>query len=234
MATGSGEGCDIIVFPEMSLSGYNDPAKFPDSVQPLNSEWVSKFVTLPQKYHIAASAGFIETNPAGKPFITQMLAQDGQMIGSYRKRQVVDEEAELVFIGRSHTHIQAQTAQRRDQSSRSQSARTAITRHVHGCSARWRANRTTFLRPGLYGRRTDEASWQAGFDWYKSHLAERLPIYAREHGLHIAVATQTGATVDEDFPGGSFVFGPDGECLAASPDWSETMLTCDIEIPPER
>jgi predicted amidohydrolase len=85
--------------------------------------------------------------------------------------------------------------------------------------------------PGLYGRRTDEASWQAGFDWYKSHLAERLPVYARNHHFPIVVTTQTGATMDEDFPGGSFVFGPNGETLAATPDWREMLLVHEIEIP---
>ena len=48
------EGSDIVVFPEMSLSGYNDPAKFPDSVKTLDSEWVDRFVKLTGKYEIIA------------------------------------------------------------------------------------------------------------------------------------------------------------------------------------
>ena len=82
--------------------------------------------------------------------------------------------------------------------------------------------------PGLYTRRTDAASWQAGYDWYKGYLAPQLPGYARAHGLYIAVATQTGRTVDEDFPGGSFVFGTDGACLARTPDYQETLLIHDL------
>ena len=58
----------------------------------------------------------------------------------------------------------------------------------------------------------------------KSYLFERLPLYASDSDLYIAVATQTGATVDEDFPGGSFVFGPDGSCLAKTEDYSEQLL----------
>src|SRR6476469_7877972 len=93
-------GCDIVVFPEMSLSGYNDPAVYPESVQPLDSEWVRVFVRMTGQVGIVASAGFIETNPSGgKPFITQMLAQNGEIVGSYRKRHVVDEEAEWFSPG---------------------------------------------------------------------------------------------------------------------------------------
>jgi predicted amidohydrolase len=233
MAQASAEHCDIVIFPEMSLSGYNDPARFPGSVQPLDSEWVSRFVRLTEKYHVAASGGFIEANPDGKPFITQVLAQDGRTIGSYRKRHVVDEEAAWFSPG-DHTPVfrlklaggevacALAVCADSDNPAIFQDAARGGAQVVFHSSA-----------PGLYGRRTDQASWQAGFDWYRSSLAQRLPIYARDFHLYIAVATQTGSTVDEDFPGGSFIFGPDGECLAASPDWSEMLLTHEIEIPIE-
>jgi predicted amidohydrolase len=231
MAQSRAEGCDIVAFPEMSLSGYCDPTRFPESVQPLESKWVEKFVRLTGKYGIAASAGFIEANPEGKPFVTQVLAQDGRMIGSYRKRHIVDEEVAWFSPG-DHTptfHLRltqgeitcalAVCADSNNPAVFADAARGG-TKIVFHSSA-----------PGLYGRRTDEASWEAGFSWYKSYLAERLPRYAREHGLYIAVATQTGATVDEDFPGGSFVFGPDGACLACTLDYAETLLIYDLELP---
>jgi predicted amidohydrolase len=85
--------------------------------------------------------------------------------------------------------------------------------------------------PGLYTRRTDAASWQAGFAWYEGFLAASLPGYARAHRLFIAVATQTGRTVDEDFPGGSFVFGPDGTLLAGTTGPEETLLVHEIDVP---
>jgi predicted amidohydrolase len=225
------EGCDIVVFPEMSLSGYCTPARFPESVQALDSEWLERFVRLTKQYGIAASAGFIEANPEGKPFITQVLAQDGRMIGSYRKRHIVDEEVEWFSAGEHtpvfhlklpHSEIAVALAVCADSDNPAvfaDAARGGAQIVLHSSA------------PGLYGRRTDEASWQAGFDWYKSYLGERLPGYAREYESYIAVATQTGATLDEDFPGGSFVFGPGGECLLASPDWAEMLLIHSVDIP---
>jgi predicted amidohydrolase len=231
MAQASAQGCDIVVFPEMSLSGYCDPTRFPESVQPLDSEWIERFVRLTGQYGITASAGFIEANPHGKPFITQVLAQDGCLIGSYRKRHIVDEEADWFSAGdytpvfhlllpQGEVDVALAVCADSDNSAVFADAARGGAQIVLHSSA-----------PGLYGRRTDEASWQEGFDWYKSHLRERLPRYAREHGLYIAVATQTGSTVDEDFPGGSFVFGPEGECLLASPDWAEMLLVCNLDIP---
>jgi predicted amidohydrolase len=231
MAQASAEGCDIVIFPEMSLSGYCDPTRFPESVQPLESEQVDKFVRLTGQCRIAASAGFIEANPDGKPFITQVLAQDGRIVGTYRKRHIVDEEVEWfspgdrtpVFnLSLPHGEITCALAVCAD------SDNPAVFADAAESEAQVLFHSSA---PGLYGRRTDEASWQAGYDWYKSYLAERLPRFAREHGLYIAVATQTGATVDEDFPGGSFVFGPDGACLACTPDYAETLLIYDLELP---
>src|SRR4051812_28072907 len=83
MARARAAGCAVIVLPEMGLSGYNDPTRFPASTQPLDSAWVRQFVALTAEYGLAASGGFIEANPAGKPFITQVLAQDGQIVGVY-------------------------------------------------------------------------------------------------------------------------------------------------------
>jgi predicted amidohydrolase len=99
MACARSEGCDIVVFPEMSLSGYCDPAKFPDAVQTLDSPWVGQFVELTARHGIIASAGFIEANPAGKPFITQLLARDGRLLAVYRKVHLGEDESDLFSPG---------------------------------------------------------------------------------------------------------------------------------------
>jgi predicted amidohydrolase len=35
---------------------------------------------------------------------------------------------------------------------------------------------------------------------------------------------------DEDFPGGGYVFGPDGTCMFATCDWSEGVLYATLAI----
>jgi predicted amidohydrolase len=231
MSRARDQGCHIAVFPEMGLSGYCDPGKFPDAVQPLDSAYLREFARMTPRHGIAASGGFIEANPAGKPFITQVLAQNGEITGVYRKVHVLDEEAEWFSPGDGTPVFELPLPD------------GPLTCALAVCADSDRPDLfAAFARqgarvvfhssaPGLYGRRTDEASWRAGFEWYRSHLFERLPIYARDNRLWIAVATQTGATVDEDFPGGSFVFSPDGECVAGTEDWSEQLLVHELELP---
>jgi predicted amidohydrolase len=81
--------------------------------------------------------------------------------------------------------------------------------------------------PGLYGSQA-ERDWRAGFEWWRGECMSKLGRYARDNGVHIAVATQAGRTVDEDFPGGGYLFAPDGACVAATPDWSEGVLYATI------
>ncbi len=230
MSEASAAGCDVIVFPEMGLSGYCHPEWYPEAVQSLASPLVQRFVEATVRYGIAASGGFIETNPDGKPFITQLLAQNGHVVGVYRKVNVVEEEAELFSPGGATPSfvlslqgggLQCALAVCAD------SDRPDLFRAFAEKGARVVFHSSA---PGLYGRRTDKASWHAGYEWYKSHLAERLPHYARDNKLFIAVATQTGVTADEDFPGGSFVFAPNGSCIASTDGPGETLLVCDLAL----
>ena len=226
-------GCEVIVFPEMSLSGYCDPTRFPEAVQPLDGPGVAQFVALTARYPLAASAGFMETNPAGKPFITQVLARAGATVGVYRKVHVVDEEAAWFSPG-SATPVF--TLPGREGVVRCALAVCADSDRPDLFAAFAAGGAQVVFHssaPGLYVRRTDAASRQAGFDWYADYLGERLPAIARANGLVIAVATQTGATVDEDFPGASFVFGPDGTILAQTPDYAEMLLIHEIALPGE-
>jgi len=223
-------GCDVVVLPEMGLSGYCDPARFPESVQPLDSPWVRRFVEMTAAHGIAASGGYIEANPGGKPFITQVLAQDGRVVGVYRKVQVVDEEAEWFASGTEMPVFDLHVGDRLVRCALAVCAdadRPDLFEEFARQGARLVLHSSA---PGLYTRRTDAASWREGFLWYKGCLAERLPAYARDYGLFIAVATQTGATSDEDFPGGSFVFGPVRSCLVGTESYAETMLVTDLAL----
>jgi predicted amidohydrolase len=230
MSEAAAQGCQVVVFPEMGLSGYCCNEHYNQSARPLDSSLVRRFVDLTARYGVAASGGFIETNGQDKPFVTQVLAQHGRVVGVYRKMHIVDEEAGLFSPGAETPvfklpiegeELTCALAICADSDRPDLFARFAEqgARVVFHSSA-----------PGLYERRTDEASWRAGYDWYRGYLGERLPGYARDNKLVIATATQCGATADEDFPGGSFVFGWDGSCLARTEDYREALLVYELEI----
>jgi predicted amidohydrolase len=84
--------------------------------------------------------------------------------------------------------------------------------------------------PGLYGRRTDEDSWSTGFSWWEGKSLGDAARHARRLGIWIALATQSGSTIDEDFPGLAALVGPDGEVVDRLPDWHEGVLISDVPL----
>jgi predicted amidohydrolase len=83
--------------------------------------------------------------------------------------------------------------------------------------------------PGLHGSQQTR-DWQAGFDWWRGECERNLSKFSCAGSIYIAVATQAGRTIDEDFPGGGYVFNPAGELIAATPDWTEGVLYAEVDI----
>lgn len=218
-------GIDLIAFPEMSITGYINPARWPDAVLDLGSEFVAEFVEMTSGTPITAVAGIVEYNPSGKPFITQIAASRGELAGFYRKRNVVDDELDWFTPGRPSAQVYIHDTTTFglavcadiDLPAVFQDLARGGAQLVIECAA-----------PGLYGAQATR-DWQSGYDWWRDDCHTKLGKYARENGVFIAVATQASRTVDEDFPGGGYLFGPDGACLAETLDWSECVL--DVEIP---
>jgi predicted amidohydrolase len=84
------------------------------------------------------------------------------------------------------------------------------------------------IAPGLYGRRTSEASWRDGFAWWEGSSLGDARRHARRLGLWTALASQAGSTDDEDFPGLAALVSPGGSVTARLPDWRAGTLTVDI------
>ena len=218
-------GIDLICFPEMSLTGYVDPVRMPHALMPLASPLVAEFVALTRGRTQTALAGIIETRPGKTPYITQLVARDGQLLGVYRKVTIVDEEAAWFSPGADvplfeHGGVPFGLAICADIDNSDVFARAATqgARLVLHPSA-----------PGLYGAQATR-DWQSGYTWWRDGCHTKLGAYARNFRLYIATATQAGRTVDEDFPGGGFLFGPDGTCLVETLDWSEGVLDVDIPV----
>jgi len=67
---------DLVLFPEMSLTGSVDPASEPDRLVPLEDPAVT---TLAQaaRSGVTLCFGIAERGPDGEPYITQLVAADG-------------------------------------------------------------------------------------------------------------------------------------------------------------
>jgi predicted amidohydrolase len=221
-------GVEIVGFPEMSIGGYADPKRYPQAVMRLDGPEMGRFLALSAHSSQTVLAGLIEQNERAdaKPTITQIAARDGRLLGCYRKITIKDEE-ELWF---SPGRVEPPVFQHNDLSFGMAICADISNEAVFAACQRQGARLVFELAaPGLYGEQATR-NWRSGFEWWRGECQQKLSAYAASYGLWIAVATQAGRTVDEDFPGGGYVFAPDGRCLFATPDGSEGAAYMEIDM----
>lgn len=222
---------DIAAFPEASLTGYVDPSRYPHAPLRLNGPEVAAFVALTRGSPVTTIAGLLEARDqdGGLPYLTQIAARDGALLGVYRKRTIPPDEAHLFAPGpasAANTPLVSAVGipfglavcADIDCPAVFAGAARAGARLVFECAA-----------PGLYGAQ-ETRDWRSGYDWWRGECHTKLGRYARDYGLSIGVATAAGRTCDEDFPGGGYVFAPDGSCLAETVDWREGMLVVTLPL----
>ena len=218
-------GCDLALFPEMSLTGSVEPAAHPERLIGLDHGAVAALAAATGEAGVAACFGIAERRADGEPHITQVVASGGGIIGVQRKRHLGDDEGAftpaprgaVVFCVAGDTFGVAICAE-------------AGHDEPFDDAAAGGARLVLFpAAPGLYGpRRTDEASWRRGFSWWEGSSLGDAARHARRRRLWIAQAGQAGATEDEDFPGLAALTNPDGEVTARLPGWQPGTLVVDI------
>jgi predicted amidohydrolase len=216
---------DILAFPEASLSGYDDRAKHRAAALGADGPEMESLMAVTRSRRPVVLAGFVEQNPGGLPFMTQAVVNDGKIIGRYRKNTIVDEDALYLAPGETVPVF------------RSGETTFGIAicsdignENVFADCARQGARIVFELAaPGLFGEQVAR-NWESGFRWWEGVCLEKLTEYSKKFGIWIAVATQTGRTVDEDFPGGGYVFSPQGKRVLATSDWSEGPVYAEIDL----
>jgi len=216
---------DFICFPEMSITGYINATNFPEVLLNLDSPEVNQFIEMTKNNDITAIVGISEKNSNDKPFITQIIAHRGELLGYYRKTNVAKDEKGLFSSGSeintfSHPKLKFGVSVCADIDEKEIFEEYA----KQGAKVIFES-----AAPGLYGSQ-ETRNWQSGFDWWKNECQTKLGAYANAHKIYIAVATQSGRTIDEDFPGGGYVFNPEGKTIYSTSDWKEGILYADIDV----
>lgn len=218
-------GCDIAVFPEMSLSGSADPTTHPQWLLRLDSAPVVALAGLTARHSVAAVFGVAEQGEDGAAHITQVYARDGRVEGFYRKRYLGEDEqaytpgTERALFRFGGLCFGVAICAEGEVDYPFDEPASAGAEVIFFCAA-----------PGLYGRRTDEQSWRSGHAWWESCGLAGARRHAVRTGTWLALATQAGVTVDEDFPGLAALVSPDGEVVSRLPDWRAGTLTVDLPL----
>jgi len=218
-------GVELIGFPEMCLTGYADPNKYPQAVISLDGPEVRELMALTRSSSAIVMAGLIEANPAGKPYITQIVLRQGELLGIYRKVTIKDEEVEWFSPGQSVPVFQSGDL----------TFGIAICADIGNeavfaeCARQGAQIVFELAAPGLYGEQSAR-NWQSGYAWWEGECLKYLGRYSQEQGFWVGVATQAGRTVDEDFPGGGYLFSPAGQRVHATADWSPGAVYLDLDF----
>lgn len=217
---------DILALPEACITGYNDPAKYPQAIISTDGPEVAALRRMTKEKKSTILAGLIEKNPAGNPFLTHIVVRDGKITGIYRKRRLGGKpDTERFSRGRETFAFPYQAL------------KYGITicadiagENIFAEYARQGAQIIFELAaPGLYGEQGTR-DWQKGYKWWERVCLRRLGKYAQRYGIWIAVATQAGRTIDEDFPGGGYLFNPSGQRVYATKDWSPGEVYLEINL----
>ena len=88
-------GCDLALFPEMSLTGSADPAVHLGRLIPLEHDAVRRLAAATGEMGemgVAACFGIAERGAGREPHITQVVASGGGIVGVQRKRHLGEGE----------------------------------------------------------------------------------------------------------------------------------------------
>ena len=215
LAQGQDSGCDLVLLPEMSLTGY-----IPGAAISLSERSVTGLVESTAEAP-SLCFGLVEHAERGRaPYITQVLASGGRITAVHRKAGLGEGEDGPFGPGTPSGSMPVAGV----------ACSLAVCAEI-GTEPPYRQGATLVLAPaapGLYGpRRQSDADWKRGFDWWRSSVvadARRLlPLKS-----WLAVSTQSGATEDEDFPGWAALIGPGGRVIEELHDWRDGTLVVDL------
>lgn len=224
VAEAASAGCQLAVFPEMSLTGSADPAAAPDRLIGLDHPAVGRLAAASGQTGVGVCFGVAERAPDGRPRIAQVFAAAGRVAGVQRKRYLG--EGEEAYTAAADSVVFEHAGARFGVAICAESGFDAPFDDAVAAGA----SLVLFpAAPGLYGRRTSQASWRQGFAWWEGASLGDACRHARRLGIWIALAGQAGATADEDFPGLAALVDPRGAVAARLPDWQPGTLT--VEIP---
>jgi predicted amidohydrolase len=219
---GARRGADIVVFPEMSLTGSVDPLNWSGYAIGFTHPAVDDICAATERLEIAALVGIAERRD-DDVHITQLLAARGDVAG-FRRKHTLGEDEDAYRVGPDPAPLRLSTTP----IGVAICAESAVDTPFDEAAAAGAPVVFFCAAPGLYGRRLDRAGWQSGFDWWAGAALCDASRQARRLGLWIALSTQAGATADEDFPGLAALVDPMGAVVCALPDWREGTLLVDI------
>lgn len=213
-------GADLVVFPELSLTGYFLRDLVPDVALPLESPVLAELAK--RSAEIAIVAGFVEETPDFNFHGSAAYFEAGRLRHVHRKTYLptygmFDEER---YFGAGDTIRAFDTAL----------GRTALVI----CEELWHPSLIYLASCDRMQQLVAIANSPArGAQGQRPGTAETyqrmLSVYAELFQVHVLFCNRVGCEEGVTFWGGSVVVGPDGQTIAQAPYLEEARLTAEID-----
>lgn len=209
---------DLLVFPELSLTGYALGRRVPDVAMPADDETLQELAQLSDQMQVVV--GFVEEASPGEYYNALAILQGGQVIAIHRKLNLPTygglEEGKWFTPG--------QTLTQRDVS-------PGWPAHYLICADLWNpglVHSGLMNRPAVLCAPINSASGivSKSFSNEENWLVN-LQFYAMTYGTPVVMANRYGHEGDGWFWGGSSILGPRGETLAKAED-KQTLIVAEL------
>lgn len=216
------DGADVVVFPEMSITGYFTSEKYLEKALNLESKVILDIISLTKNNNATIIFGIAES--LGENFyITQVVAELGKITGVYRKHNIMEDETN--FFTPSNT----------EQIFYKNNLKYGITIcadiDLPNLYKKYAQLGCNFIiecaSPDLHGSR-EQRDWEDGYNWWRKNCIEKIGKYSKDNNIKIAVVTQSGRNKEDDFPGGGYLFSENGEIIVETDNYKQEILIVNI------
>ncbi|OLO10345.1 NAD+ synthetase [Chromohalobacter japonicus] len=212
------KGLELLVFPELSLTGYGLGNRVIDVACPAHDPRLTELARAASEMQVVV--GFVEEASPGEYYNALAILQHGKLQAVHRKLNLPTygglEEGKLFTHGSELTHLPVCPGW---------SATSLI------CADLWNpglVHAALLARPTVLCAPINSASGIVSDDFSnEQNWAVNLQFYAMTYGTPVIMANRFGPEGDSHFWGGSRILGPRGDTLALAED-GETLIEAQL------
>lgn len=218
-AEGAASGADLIVLPELAMSGYvfRDLAEANARSESLDGDSVSLYRELSLRHHAVVVAGFCERSGGERPYNSLVVVDGGEVLAVYRKTHLWGTEKLVFAVGSEHapvvrTRLGLLAAMICYDLEFPEMVRDVAVRgaQIVVAPSNWPAVRD------VPGERPPEVT--------------KAQANAAVNRLYVVVGDRVGPERGVDWIGGSVICDPDGYLVAGPALGEETLLVADVDL----
>ncbi|WP_300457348.1 nitrilase-related carbon-nitrogen hydrolase [Desulfobacula sp.] len=209
------KGADIIVFPEMNLTGYVAGPDILSLCKPIHKEWTDLFSNQAKNLNMTILVGLAEKTPQKEIYAAHLVFDPGGSFKAYRKIHTAPAEKKFFTPGHTIPVFESHGF--------TFGVQLCYDAHFPELSLAMALKQTDVI---FIPHASPRGSSQEKYASWIRHLRAR----AFDNGVYIAACNQTGDNLKGlSFPGISIVIGPDGNVLYKSIDDDEGLHMITLE-----